>query len=84
MKLNALQSTLLATYAGGEYKNIQRSEDLRDCGDTLLQFLFAELDQDCYDESRDTGIPVMIVASKRLLNAAEEITRLNSVIIGGE
>jgi len=83
MKVNALQQTLLDTYAGGEYKDMQRSEDLRDCGDTLLRFLFSELDEACYNESASTGIPVLIIASNRLMNATEELVRLNSVILNG-
>lgn len=66
MKMNDLQKTLLQTYAGGEFAHIQRGEDLRDCGDGLLKFLFEELDNDCYAEAERLGVAAQQLACKRL------------------
>lgn len=73
MKMNDLQKKLLATYEGGDYAHIQRGEDLRNCGDTLLQFLFAELDDDVFKEAAERGEPPETVAARRLNRAAIQI-----------
>lgn len=75
--MNEFQRALLARYADGEYAGIINSAaDLPGCGDTLLSFLFNELDDDLLLEAQDQGIEPKELAMQRLTRAANQITEV--------
>lgn len=80
MKLNDLQKKLLATYKGGEFAHIQRGEDLRNCGDALLLYLFNELGNDCFAEAREKSMLPQTLAIERLHRAAAHILDVIAVL----
>jgi hypothetical protein len=81
MRINELQRVLLDTYADGEFAHLKRSEDLRECGDGLLKFLFYELDEDCSLEAEDRALDAVAVATQRLLTAVAQINHVSARII---
>ena len=64
-ELNSYQKQLLAEYDEGDYADLLPSE-VKDCGDTLLYFLFLELsdEEDC--ESRDDAVSRIDTAIEQL------------------
>lgn len=76
MKPNGMQQVLMKEYEGGAFADLKRGEDLRNCGDSLFQFLYEELGDDCILEAKDAGVPAATLAAQRLNNASVQIQHI--------
>ena len=55
MEITKYQRVVLDTYQLGEFAQIKTDKQLRDCGDSMLQFLMSETDEDCESVSEACG-----------------------------
>jgi len=73
MKPNTLQRLLLSTYRGGQFAYLQRSEDLRTCGDELFITLYNQLGDEVILDARRRGMDPGALAVQRLNGMVAEI-----------